>query len=60
MYAIAATVTREDGSVRSLPTFFLDRNVQGILTTAHAEKIAREVIDPFGQYADQMITAVLL
>jgi hypothetical protein len=35
------------GSV-GVPTFVLDGNVQGILCIAHAEKVARQIVDPLG------------
>ena len=52
MYAVTATVTRvstRDGytGTRSLPMFFLNPNVQGIVSPAGAEVIAREIIAPF-------------
>jgi hypothetical protein len=33
-----------------LPAFQLNGGIQGILSQCHAEKIAREVIDPLGLY----------
>lgn len=61
LYAIQATITRElEGgwqSTRQLPTFYLNPRVQGILSPARAVEIARDLIDPFGQY-DTSITAV--
>jgi hypothetical protein len=54
MYAITATVSEEnkDGwiSTRQVPTFYLDEAVQGIVSADHAERIARDVINPFGLY----------
>jgi hypothetical protein len=53
MYAITATVETTVHSksgdwhgARQIPTFYLDENVQGIVSEAHAERIAREIIDP--------------
>ncbi|HZQ78745.1 MAG TPA: hypothetical protein VFE55_15530 [Acidimicrobiia bacterium] len=46
-YAVTATVARTvDGwsSVTQVPTFFLDANVQGIVSEAHAEEIARTIL----------------
>ena len=39
-----------DGYRRScgVPTFFLHTDVQGITDEAHAEQIAKRIIDPFG------------
>lgn len=62
MWQVQATITREfveyneDGSTiffsqtRQIPTFFLDENVQGILTPEGALKIALEIIDPFDMF----------
>lgn len=50
MYAITATIsgTNTEGWEFScgLPTFYLNANVQGIMNEAHAEKIARAILDP--------------
>jgi hypothetical protein len=50
-YVVQASVSKvnEDGwaSVRHLPTFYLDSNVQGIIGSEHAKRIAREIVDPF-------------
>ena len=52
-YAVRASITRNvDGwtSVHHLPTFYLDSNVQGLVSEAHAAEVARSLLDPFGQY----------
>ena len=52
MYAITAEVKvrHPDGYDKtfSVPTFYLDEHVQGILSEDHAVRIAREIIDPAG------------
>lgn len=51
MYAITASVHTQQGEwkgVRHLPTFYLDENVQGIVSEEHAAKIARDIINPLG------------
>lgn len=48
-YSITASVTEEteDGFIdRQIPTFYLHRDVQGIMNHEHAEKIARTIINP--------------
>lgn len=55
MYAITATISRTTTddwtSTRQVPTFYLDESVQGIVNEEHAKRIAREIIDPFSEYA---------
>jgi len=49
MWTISATVihkTEQGDRAISVPTFFLDENVQGILTEAGAVTIAEEIINP--------------
>ncbi len=49
MYVINGTVsTVIDGWTRtqSIPTFYLDKNVQGIVNKTHAEAIALTIINP--------------
>jgi hypothetical protein len=51
LYQITAQYVRNDNGYtcsRQVPTFYLDSRVQGIVSVDHAEKIAREVIDPAG------------
>ena len=63
MYAITATVqtVQRDryGDVwtgtRQVPTFFLDARTQGIVCEDHAERIARQIIDPLGVIGDARI-----
>jgi len=50
MWAITATVTYYcEGwqTTRQVPTFYLNENVQGILTEAHAKRITHTIINPF-------------
>lgn len=56
MYAITAVVTDSTGVCHQLPTFFLDENVQGIVSEDHARRIAALVIRNPAAY----ITAVRL
>ena len=53
LYAIHATLETEHApdargivwsSMRQVPTFYLDADVQGITSPGHAEKIAREIL----------------
>mgnify|MGYP001612200234 CR=1 FL=1 len=48
LYRIEVYLTKRNPSgyktLTSIPTFFLDSHVQGIISTAHAEKIATEMI----------------
>ena len=50
LYSVQATIEKrnEDGTVAllSIPTFYLDPRVQGIVSTAHAEKIAKSILNP--------------
>ena len=61
-YAIGATVReyRDDGwtATRQIPTFYLDANVQGIMSEDQACIIARRILDPLGQGLALSITAV--
>lgn len=54
MWAVSAHVetvrighgaTQWHGTV-DVPTFYLDERVQGIMTSHHAENVARQIIDP--------------
>ena len=45
--------------MRQVPTFYLDPNVQGIESEAHARDIAASIIDPFDTVLVN-VTAVLL
>lgn len=52
-YQIQATVARtEDGRTitKQIPTFYLHKDVQGIMDTDHAILIARQIIDPFQMF----------
>jgi len=56
MYAVQARVVSNDGRTRSLPTFYLHPNVQGIVSETHAETVALMTIDPFGQFAETYVS----
>lgn len=45
LYQVQATVNYEGRNI-GVPTFYLDGDIQGIVSVEHAEKIAREVIMP--------------
>ena len=49
MYQVVAYVQRKDAngwsSTLDIPTFFLDSHIQGITSCAHAEKIARDMLN---------------
>jgi hypothetical protein len=53
LYAVEARVTEtaKDGwqSNYGLPTFYLDARVQGIVDVAHAERIARNILQARGR-----------
>lgn len=52
MYQIQGRITYQDGIWEGsvgIPTFFLDRGVQGIVNVSHALDIAAKVIDPLGR-----------
>jgi hypothetical protein len=45
-YQVVAAVIRP-GSARQLPIFFLDSQVQGIISADHARSIAETILNPF-------------
>jgi hypothetical protein len=58
-YAITATITKRtpNGTItKQISTFYLDSNVQGIVSAEHAEKIARTIIDPFDEHEVHVYT----
>lgn len=57
MYAVTSTVIRQ-GIMKQIPLFTLSENVQGIRSEEHAEKIAQDIIDPFGLCDKVYCTAV--
>lgn len=63
MYAVNATITRvqPDGyvGVRTTPTFYLDPDVQGIVSTEHAHAIAREVVGTFTRPEETIVAVVV-
>lgn len=56
-YAISARVLRDtdDGwsGARELPTFYLNRNVQGILSAESAQRVAERVVNGEGLFASE-------
>lgn len=51
IYAIHAMVLTHDGEFagsRQVPLFYLDSDVQGIVSATHAVTVARSVLDPLG------------
>lgn len=49
LYLISANVIHHDGTWQissQVPTFLLNSHVQGIVDASHAERIARDVINP--------------
>lgn len=63
MYQVTGTVVElKDGwrEVRQIPTFYLDRAVQGIVDAQHAVKIAQGVVDPLGKATEVHLYAVLV
>lgn len=59
-YAVTVTVGHRtaDGCEgrRSLPTFFLDGDIQGIVSEAHAARIARDVVSGDGLFDSDRVT----
>lgn len=59
MYSVMASQETKtpDGYTRveHLPTFYLDENVQGIVSVEHAEKIAKDIV---GEGADVSVYKV--
>jgi hypothetical protein len=50
LWVIQANVVRTDGqwtSSTGVPTFYLDPDIQGILTAEHACRVAMGILDPF-------------
>jgi hypothetical protein len=61
MFIIQATITKKTGgfsTTKQVPTFYLHEDVQGIVSAEHAEKIARSIIDPFGEYETHVHAAL--
>lgn len=66
LYAIVARVTIYDRTTpgqtsfvcQSLPTFYLDSDVQGIVSADHAERIARGMLASLGHAAEDVYVAV--
>jgi hypothetical protein len=51
VYAVHAQVLTHIGSYtgsRSVPTFYLDSRVQGIVSAEHAAEVAAGIVDPLG------------
>lgn len=52
-YIITAQIVRktENGTIsKQVPTFYLNGDIQGITNLDTAEKVAKDVIDPFGEH----------
>lgn len=50
-YIVVAQRIEDTGNghnTRQLPAFILDGNIQGIVSVAHADRIAREILAPVG------------
>lgn len=64
MYGVTATVETRDGEytgMRQIPTFFLDEDVQGIVSEEGAVKVALNILSAIGTNgATFHITAVKL
>jgi hypothetical protein len=63
MYAIAANIRRATGNDEylhvSVPTFYLNPDMQGIVDEHHARKIAQDILNPFGdEHVECFITVV--
>ena len=61
MFIIQATITKRTphGTItKQVPTFYLHEDVQGIVSTEHASKIARTIIDPFGEHETHVYAEV--
>lgn len=53
MYCIQGIILKKgEGFITtySIPTFYLDPNVQGIMSEEHALKIASGIVDPFNEH----------
>lgn len=62
MYAVSVIVTTEkDGwtCAVGVPTFFLDSNVQGIVSESHAQEIATSMFTRLGHFAENVNVAIL-
>jgi len=67
MYAVLAVLSRTttDGqgnewrTNKHLPTFYLNENVQGILNEEGAERVARSILDPFGEMGDRLMVGAV-
>jgi hypothetical protein len=64
VYAVTATVEHRTAlgwtGSRQVPTFYLNPQVQGITSAEHAERIAREIIDPMGTAVEVHVFAALV
>lgn len=51
-YIVTAQIVKrtENGSIsKQVPTFYLNGDIQGINNLDTAEKVAKDVVDPFGE-----------
>ena len=44
--AVATVTLGNSSKSMQIPTFLLDSGIQGIVSAQHAEKIARDILDP--------------
>lgn len=51
LWRVQANIVRKDKNgwnvLRQIPTFFLDEDIQGIVSAEHAKKIAEDIINTF-------------
>ena len=61
-FRVVAQIVHEDDkgwrSSQGAPTFILDGDIQGIVNLAHAEAIARRVVDPQGLATEVHVSVV--
>jgi len=62
-YQVSGTVVEstKDGKITNqIPTFYLHRDVQGIVSVEHAIKIAKTVVDPLNKASEIHLYAFLV
>jgi hypothetical protein len=63
LYAVQATVETKRGEwsgMKQIPTFYLDSNVQGIISEEHACRIAADILGAGTEFATFHISASAL
>lgn len=55
MWVVVASVLR-NGVTCQVPTFFLDKNIQGIVDAAGAEEVVKDILNPLGD--SEVITSI--